>query len=86
MRFKQFEVRPTQPVQDDKGRLQYEVVKWHPSQEYCWVIGFLTRDHREDWDFRSVGMRYFRDREEGLEKYIMSYCDLVDSCIEDEEP
>lgn len=85
MRFKNFEVRPTQPEKDADGNLQYEVVKWHATGGSCSVIGFLTRDGKEDWEFRSVGMRYFRDREDGLEDYIVAYCHLVDACLDDDE-
>ena len=85
MRFKNFEARPTHPEKDSSGYLQYEVVKWHKTKSYCWVIGFLTRRGPDNWEFRSVGMRYFRDREDGLEYYIVAYCHLVDACLDDDE-
>lgn len=85
MRFKNFEARPTHPEKDSDGNLQYEVVKWHETKSYCWVIGFLTRRGPDNWEFRSVGMRYFRDREDGLEDYIVTYCHLVDACLDDDE-
>ena len=85
MRFKDFEVRPTQPEKDADENLQYEVVKWHATGGSCFVIGFLTRDGNEDWEFRSVGMRYFQHRTNGLEEYIMAYCNLIDACLKEEK-
>ena len=85
MRFKDFEVRPTQPEKDADGNLQYEVIKWHKTGCSCFVIGFLTRDGKKDWEFRGVGMRYFQHRANGLEEYIMAYCNLIDACLEDNE-
>lgn len=84
MRFKNFEARPTHPGKDSDGNLQYEVVKWHETHNFCWVIGFLTCKGIGRWDFRSVGLRYFDDREDGLEEYLKAYCNLIDVCLDDE--
>lgn len=84
MRFKTFNIRPTQPAKDASGNLQYEIVKWIDGLS-CFVVGFLTRNKQNDWEFRSVGMRYFENWEPGLEKYIATYCDLIDVCVESEE-
>lgn len=85
MRFKSFEIRLTRPSTDANGHREYEIVKWQDDGSYCFVIGFLKRERRHDWEFRSVGMRYFEYRELGLEQYITAYCDLADACIVDDE-
>lgn len=85
MRFKNFEIRSTRPSKDSNGNREYEIVKWQDDGSYCFVVGFLTRKRRREWDFRSVGMRYFDNWELGLEQYVVAYCDLVDACIVDDE-
>lgn len=84
MRFKNFEIRSTQPSTDSNGNREYEIVKWQDNGSYCFVVGFLTRKRKREWKFRSVGMRYFKHWEYGLERYISACCDLVDACTVDE--
>lgn len=85
MRFKNFEIRPTRPSKDSNGNREYEIVKWQDDGSYCFVVGFLTRKRRREWEFRSVGMRYFDNWELGLEQYVVAYCDLADACIMDDD-
>ena len=85
MRFKNFEIRQTRPSKDSNGNREYEIVKWQDDGSYCFVVGFLTRKRRREWEFRSVDMRYFDNWELGLEQYITAYCDLADACIVDDE-
>lgn len=80
-KFKDFEFRPSHPDQDAKGNSVYEIVKWNGGGATCFTVAILTRDVSGDWEFRSVGMRYFKHWEKGLERYIPACCDLVDVCM-----
>lgn len=85
MKFKQFEFRPAQPDHNANGNRVYEVVKWHDDDLSCFTIALLTRRTDGDWEFRSVGMRYFKHWEYGLKRYFSACCDLVDACLVDED-
>lgn len=40
----------------------------------CYSIGFLRWNHKECfYNFESCGMRYFEEREDGLEDFIMDF-------------
>lgn len=53
---------------------------------FCYVIAFLEYNDKEPcWEFRSVGFRYLKDREDGLEAYIQAYTRLIDACRNDDE-
>lgn len=84
MKFKQFEFRPSQPDYNADGHQVYELVKWNEGDLSCFTIAMLARRADDDWEFRSVGMRYFKHWEYGLERYISACCDLVDACTVDE--
>lgn len=46
---------------------------------YCFSIGQLTWDRSEGWfDFESVGTRYLEYRIDGLEKWILEFCDMME--------
>lgn len=81
MRFKQFEIRkPTmigKPPTEDYYKYNFDVVKWANDNSHCWSIGFLRWDKKEScFDFESVGIRYLEDREDGLEEWILKWCEL----------
>lgn len=81
MRFKQFEIRkPTflgNPPSEDYFKYNFDVVKWADDNSHCWSIGHLEYDRKEPgFEFRSVGLRYLRDREDGLEEWLSKWCEL----------
>lgn len=79
MKFKNFEIKkamtifePLDPNYYDKN---FELVRWN--QDYCFTIGFLRwNENEEDFEFESVGLRYFEYRESGLEEWIIAWCKL----------
>lgn len=45
----------------------------------CFTIGTLTWDDRESgFEFESCGLRYFKHRMEGLEQFIMDFCETME--------
>ena len=61
----------------------YEVIDWvtgekRMSTRSCFSIGFLTWDTKEhDFDFESCGLRYLEHRVDGLEKFILDFCEMM---------
>jgi len=48
---------------------KYELVKWYLAEvdgceerEYCYVVAFFD-EHKEGWDMRTVGDRFFEDKD-----------------------
>ena len=90
MRFKQFEIRkPTllrEPLTEDYYKYNFDIVKWAEDNTHCWSIGFLRWNAREPcFEFESVGLRYFKHREDGLEDFILRWCELQSFIIRSSE-
>lgn len=80
MRFKQFEIRQYThfyiPSMEDEYKHHFEILKWAYDNSHCWVIGFLKWNKKEfGFDFESVGTRYLEDREDGLEEWLLKWCE-----------
>ena len=85
MRFKNFEIRRCtflgDPPTPDYHKWNFDLVKWNKikgckDKEYCFSIGHLEWNRRECWfDFRSCGTRYLEEREDGLEKWLLKWCE-----------
>lgn len=87
MRYKNFEIRkPTligEPPTKDYFKYNFDLVKWDASNSHCWSIAHLIYNEFEcSFDFESVGTRYLKDREDGLEEFIMRWCKLMEIIIE----
>lgn len=81
MRFKQFEIRkPTflgNPPTEDYYEYNFDIVKWADDNSYCWSIGSLEWNKKEPcFEFKSVGTRYLEFREDGLEEWLLKWCEL----------
>lgn len=84
MRFKQFEIRKCtflgDPPTPDYHKWNFDVVKWYKNcegKDSCFSIGHLEYDRREPgFEFRSCGMRYLEHREDGLEEWLLKWCEL----------
>lgn len=71
-KFNQFEIRPL-------GN-SFELIKWNENNSFnntCFTIAWIRWDEKSgDFDFESVGTRYLKHREEGLEKWILAWCEM----------
>ena len=47
-------------------------------KEYCFSVGKLVWDKKDGtWEFRSCGLRYLKYRVDGLEQFILDFCDMM---------
>jgi hypothetical protein len=84
MKFKNFEIRQCtflgDPPTPDYHKWNFDLVKWekdHIGKDYCFSIGRLKYDRKEPgFDFRSIGTRYLEYREDGLEEWLLKWCEL----------
>ena len=84
MRFKQFEIRkPTflgSPPTEDYYKYNFDIVRWADDNSHCWSIGSLEWNKRElCFEFKSVGLRYLEGREDGLEEWLLKWCELKET-------
>lgn len=90
MRFKQFEIRKItflgNPPTEDYHKYNFDLVKWAEDNSYCWSIGKLRWNKKEPcFVFESVGTRYLEYREDGLEEWLLKWCELKEIEYEHEE-
>lgn len=90
MKYKKFEIRkPTiigKPPKDDYFKYNFDLVKWSKDNSHCWSIGSLHyRTDGDGFEFESVGLRYLEYREDGLEEFIIKWCELKELEIEGED-
>lgn len=68
----------------------YECVDWYTGEKkvstrYCFVIGCLKWDQKEPgFDFESCGLRYLEHRIDGLEKFILDFCETMEKELRDD--
>jgi hypothetical protein len=80
MRFRDIEFRWS-PVNN-----KYELVKWrqNTNSETCYVIAFFDK-HKEGYDMRTIGTRFFEDKDAWVVgKYGLEFLNAI-SAIEKEE-
>lgn len=62
----------------------YEVVDWYTgkkkmSDKSCFTIATLTWNEKEcGFSFESCGLRYLEHRIDGLEKFILDFCEIME--------
>ena len=81
MRFKNFEIRQCafigNPPTSDYHKWNFDLVKWADDNSHCWSIGHLEWNRKEScFEFRSCGLRYLQYREDGLEGWLLKWCEL----------
>lgn len=85
MRFKNFEIRKCtflgDPPTPDYHKWNFDLVKWEKysesDKEYCFSIGHLEWNRKEPcFEFSSTGTRYLECREDGLEEWLLKWCEL----------
>lgn len=61
-------------------------VKKQMSDKYCFSVGQLVWREKDGWfDFKSVGTRYLEYRIDGLEEFILDFCDEMKKELSDDE-
>lgn len=56
------------------------------STEYCYTVAWLNWNPKDEYfDFESCGTRYLRDRVDGLEEWILEFCDRMEKVLGEED-
>ena len=96
MKFKDFEIRPVKSLDGVIDTKRFELVKWYNHEPYvhgeststrsCFVVAWLEWDAKEPcFDLKSVGLRLVKDWVDGLDQFIIKWCEMATVCMEDEE-
>lgn len=93
MQFKDFEIRPCKDANGVIDPKRFELVKWYDHEPYihgpststrsCYTVAWLKYDNKDGfWDLQSVSLRLVENWVDGLDKFIIKWCDLMTVCIE----
>ena len=96
MKFKDFEIRPVKSLDGVIDTNRFELVKWYDHEPYvygentstrsCYVVAWLEWDAKEPcFDLKSVGLRLVKDWVDGLDQFIIKWCEMAEVCMEDNE-
>lgn len=94
MQFKDFEIRPVKSLNGVIDPKRFELVKWYDHEPYihgtststhsCYTVAWLEYNNKDGfWNLRSVGPRLMEDWVDGLDKFIIKWCDLMTVCIKE---
>lgn len=96
MQFKDFEIRPVKSLDGVIDPKRFELVKWYDHEPYvhgeststrsCFVVAWLEWNDKEPcFELVSVGLRLVKNWAEGLDKFIIKWCEMAEVCMEDDE-
>ena len=96
MKFKDFEIRPVKSLDGVIDPKRFELVKWYDHKPYvhgentstrsCFVVAWLEYDNKDGfWDLKSVGLRLVENWVDGLDQFIIKWCEMAAVCMEEEE-
>ena len=95
MQFKDFEIRPVKSLDGVIDPKRFELVKWYDHEPYvhgeststrsCFVVAWLEWNAKEPcFELTSVGLRLVRDWVDGLDKFIIKWCEMAEVCMEED--
>ena len=96
MKFKDFEIRPVKSLDGVIDPKRFELVKWYDHEPYihgesistrsCFVVAWLEYDNKDGfWDFKSVGLRLVENWVDGLDQFIIKWCEMAEVCMEEDK-
>ena len=96
MKFKDFEIRPVKSLDGVIDNKRFELVKWYDHEPYihgeststrsCFVVAWLGWNDKEPcFELKSVGLRLVENWADGLDKFIIKWCEMAEVCMEDDE-
>ena len=96
MKFKDFEIRPVKSIDGVIDPNRFELVKWYDHEPYihgestsarsCFVVAWLERNDKEPcFELKSVGLRLVENWVDGLDQFIIKWCEMAEVCMEDNE-
>ena len=94
MKFKDFEIRPVKSLDGVIDPKRFELVKWYDHEPYihgeststhsCFVVAWLERNDKEPgFELKSVGLRLVKNWVDGLDQFIIKWCEMAEVCMED---
>ena len=96
MKFKDFEIRPVKSLDGVIDPKRFELVKWYDHEPYihgeststrsCFVVAWLEWDDKEPcFEVVSVGLRLVENWVDGLDRFIIKWCEMAEVCMEEDE-
>ena len=95
MKFKDFEIRPVKSLDGVIDTKRFELVKWYDHEPYvhgeststrsCFVVAWLEWNDKEPcFELKSVGLRLVENWVDGLDKFIIKWCEMAEVCMEED--
>lgn len=95
MKFKDFEIRPVKSLDGVIDPKRFELVKWYDHEPYvhgeststrsCFVVAWLEWNAKEPcFELTSVGLRLVKNWAEGLDQFIIKWCEMAEVCMEED--
>ena len=95
MQFKDFEIRPCKSLDGVIDPKRFEVVKWYDHEPYihgpststrsCYTVAWLEWNDKElCFELASVGLRLVENWADGLDQFIIKWCELAAVCMEED--
>ena len=96
MKFKDFEIRPVKSLDGVIDTKRFELVKWYDHEPYvhgeststrsCFVVAWLEQNDKElGFELTSVGLRLVKNWVDGLDQFILKWCEMAAVCMEDND-
>lgn len=96
MQFKDFEIRPVKSLDGVIDPKRFELVKWYDHEPYvhgeststrsCFVVAWLEWNDKEPcFELVSVGLRLVENWVDGLDKFIIKWCEMAEVCMEEDK-
>ena len=96
MKFKDFEIRPVKSLDGVIDTKRFELVKWYDHEPYvhgeststrsCFVVAWLEWNDKEPcFELKSVGLRLVENWVDGLDQFIIKWCEMAEVCMEEDE-
>ena len=95
MQFKDFEIRPVKSLDGVIDPKRFELVKWYDHEPYvhgeststrsCFVVAWLEWNDKEPcFELVSVGLRLVENWVDGLDQFIIKWCEMAEVCMEED--
>ena len=96
MKFKDFEIRPVKSLDGVIDPKRFELVKWYDHEPYihgeststrsCFVVAWLEWNAKElCFELTSVGLRLVENWADGLDQFIIKWCEMAEVCMKEDE-
>ena len=96
MKFKDFEIRPVKSLDGVIDPKRFELVKWYDHEPYvhgeststrsCFVVAWLEWNDKEPcFELVSVGLRLVENWADGLDQFIIKWCEMATVCMEEDD-